>query len=432
MLKIPSFSDLNVSRHTTVLKNGLRVALFEKPGAPISIALSFLCGYRFDPVGKEGLAHFTEHMISSGTKKFPSNEALATFIDGLGGSYNAGTGMDALSILVSIVEEEDFVQAITLIDEIVNRPLFNDKVVETERTSILQELGRIESTPDEYLSIVEQGLFFQDTLCSRSGIGTKSTIAAITKKDMQLYHKQMFTSGRAQMTICGDISINKVVSILEKGLTLRKSKLFVKGKLLPVVRKEAIKVKEFTTNDHLSINFGFRVGPMFTEDTIALSVLSNIFSSGFASSLYRRLRSEKGLVYSVDAGYCGGYDFGSFSVSTETDKKDLQEVLDIICGEFKRSVLGKVTNKELRFFKQQGIKAQKRYMETSGSWVGFHAYGELIGDKEWLTLPEYLKKFNKVAVADITRVAKKYFRKDSWYLAICGNIKEKDITVNYS
>ncbi len=431
MIKIPSFADFNVTKHTAILKNGLKVALFEKPGAPISIELSFLSGYRFDPVGKEGLAHFTEHVILSGTKNFPSNEAMATFIGGLGGDYNAFTGSDMLAILVSLVEEEDFPQAVTLIDEIINRPLIDAKTIETERASILQELARIESVPGEYLSIVEQGLYFQGTLCSRPGLGTKSTIAAITKKDMVSYNKKMLTSGRAQMTICGGISMDKVVNILEKGLTIRKSENFVIGGPLPVIRKKAIKIENYKTNDQLSISFGFRACPMFTEDQIPLIVLASIFSGGFASSLYRRLRSEKGLVYFVDAGYCGGYDFGSFSVTTEMDKKNLQEVLDIICDEFRRSVQGNITNKELLFHKQQGIKSQKRNMETSDSWVAFHSYGELVGDKDRLTLPEYLKQVNNVTINDITRVAKKYFTKDSWYLAICGNIKEKEIVINY-
>lgn len=431
MLKTPSFSDFNVIKHSAVLSNGVRVTLFERPKTPITVQLSFLSGSRFDPVGKEGLAHFTEHMVTAGTKKFPSSDVMASFIQGLGGSYNASTGIDVFRIYVSLVESEDFPKAVDLINEIINYPLFNSKIVETERGAVLRELDRREANPNVSLQDISHKLFLQNTLCGRFMGGYKETVELITKEDIVSYYNAMLTSGRAGITIGGGIGMDEVMKGLESGLIMHRSDRFVVGDTLPVIRNKAVEIKRYTTNDQLNINFGFRVCARYTEDEIPLILLGNIMGGGFASALYKKLRFEKGLVYTVGAGYGGSIDRGSFTVTTEISKKNLPEVLDIIGGEFERAVFGKITSSELDFFKTRKIKSQKRVMETSDSWVGFHAYDELFGNEKRLSLPEFLEKVNQVTLDDITRVSKKYLAKDSWYLAVCGDIEEKDIVVHY-
>jgi predicted Zn-dependent peptidase len=160
-------------------------------------------------------------------------------------------------------------------------------------------------------------------------------------------------------------------------------------------------------------------------------LLGNIMGGGAASALYKKLRYEKGLVYGVNAGYGGGADVGYFTVTTEIAKSNLLEVLNICTSEFERATSGGVTNEELEFFKTRKIKSQKRVMQTSDSWVDFHAYDELIGNKKRLSLPEFLKEINEVSINDITRAAKKYFGRGLWYLAVCGDVDEKDISVNF-
>ena len=48
-----------------------------------------------------------------------------------------------------------------------------------------------------------------------------------------------------------------------------------------------------------------------------------------------------------------------------------------------------------------------------------------------MTVPDQLNAIEKVTLEDLQRVGKKYFKKDSWYLAMCGDIEEKDFSVNY-
>ncbi|OGC57049.1 hypothetical protein A2976_02675 [candidate division WWE3 bacterium RIFCSPLOWO2_01_FULL_41_9] len=93
--------------------------------------------------------------------------------------------------------------------------------------------------------------------------------------------------------------------------------------------------------------------------------------------------------------------------------------------------MGKITADELSFAKDKIIKSTRRQMQTAGSWVGFHAFGELIDPENYLKLDDYLNRVNAITLKDLSVVGAKYFRKDSWYLAMTGDIDESDVTVNY-
>ena len=59
-----------------------------------SAALYVGSGSLNDPVGYDGLAHFCEHMLFLGTRKFPEENNYAKFIKTHGGMKNAATGED--------------------------------------------------------------------------------------------------------------------------------------------------------------------------------------------------------------------------------------------------------------------------------------------------------------------------------------------------
>jgi predicted Zn-dependent peptidase len=428
---VPAFEDFNVSRHEAILSNGVKVVLFERPKTPIAMEVLFLSGSQFDPIGKEGLAHFTEHMVASGTKRFPTKDSLAIFIENLGGSFGASTGLGVFTISLSIVEPEDFKQGIELLDEMLNESLFEPKIIETERGAILRELSTKEADPGKYLWELSRSLYYQGTKCSRSTLGSKETIEGITRDDLIKYYNEMLTTGRAVIVVSGGIDLDSVVSTLESNLKLRGSEKYRDLELLPTSRKISILTKEYKTNDLIHLDFGFRVCNSYHDDTVPMIFLGHILGGGRASRLEKKLRYEKGYVYGVSAGYGGLANSGIFSIHTKVAKKNLQDVFNIITDEFKQLVENGVSKEELEFVKNRSIKSKKATMQTSGSWVSFHAYDELYDSDKKTTLPEFLAKVSELTTKEVKTAAKKYLNKNSWYLAMCGDISEKEVGINY-
>jgi len=78
---------------TFSLENGLDILLISDPDVHRSAAaLSVGVGHLHDPVEKQGLAHYLEHMLFLGTKKYPEVGSFKKFLDEHSGGSNAYTG----------------------------------------------------------------------------------------------------------------------------------------------------------------------------------------------------------------------------------------------------------------------------------------------------------------------------------------------------
>ncbi len=77
------------------LDNRLTVLVISDPDAERSAAsMSLLVGGGDDPAGREGMAHYLEHMLFLGTEKYPGLDEYRAFIEQNGGSTNAYTAID--------------------------------------------------------------------------------------------------------------------------------------------------------------------------------------------------------------------------------------------------------------------------------------------------------------------------------------------------
>lgn len=78
-----------------ILGNGMRVLLTSYPTAAKGAAsLNVQVGYMTDPADYAGLAHFCEHMLFLGTKKFPNEGDFEKVVSTGGGSNNAYTASE--------------------------------------------------------------------------------------------------------------------------------------------------------------------------------------------------------------------------------------------------------------------------------------------------------------------------------------------------
>lgn len=77
------------------LSNGLKVLLISDPATDkAAAAMTVDVGHMSDPDELPGLAHFCEHMLFLGTKKYPNENAYSTYLSENGGSSNASTYAD--------------------------------------------------------------------------------------------------------------------------------------------------------------------------------------------------------------------------------------------------------------------------------------------------------------------------------------------------
>ena len=93
-----SFADKRDYTHIT-LRNGLKCLLISDSGSEkSSAAMDVRVGHFSDPDDLPGLAHFCEHMLFLGTEKYPNENEYSSYLNNHGGSSNAYTACESVSL----------------------------------------------------------------------------------------------------------------------------------------------------------------------------------------------------------------------------------------------------------------------------------------------------------------------------------------------
>ncbi len=406
--------DLGVTREAKTLKNGLRVVLFKKKGAPIESTLSFWAGARQDPANKPGLAHFAEHMLLAGTKKYPTKEKVARYFERFGGHVGGSTGQECLNIDFSVSDKKDFNKLVEMVDQVVNHALVSPALVKTEKGVIIAEIAVMESKANAKLVRERIRVFFPDSQISTIVLGTEESIRSITQKDLKEFIGALKQSPKV-MVIAGDIDMETISKQLGK-LDLGSA----------VVNREPIAIHPITQHDihfpfsgnNVEIGFGYRSVGYNSDDHMILKVIGNVLGGGRGSVLLQKLRSEKGLVYFVGSTNLALSTGGVWLVMTGCHKKDVKQVLNLIKKEIERIKKIGVTPKELAFVKERANNGIKFSLQSAGSWTASHVDTALFGYEE--TVLDDLERVNQVTNTQIKQVANKYFVEENKIILTVG------------
>lgn len=402
------------------LKNGANIFLFARKGMPIYLRASFFAGSRFDSVS--GTAHFLEHMLLAGTKKFPTKNLIADYIQKIGGDFSASTDNNLLRFNIEIPEAEDIDTGIEVISECLTVPLFNEEAIKTEREAILAELRSKKSNPKEYIAEVQRKVALQGTQTARSTLGNEVSIKSITKNDLLNYKKDFINSGRLSFIASGDISIENLKDKLDS-LNLESGEKFAIGEKLPIIREKDAEVEFYKGINHLQVALVCRINLENYVEYCALMLLNNVLAVGRGSRLITKLRYENGLAYTVTSSVFDTIDWGTLRIQLSCDNSNLEKVKSLIFKEFSELRQNNISSVELENIKSKISKGSIRSLQTSEAWVAFHENDTLFLPSDLHTVEDYINTINALTLEDIKKIINKYLLEENFYIAICGDYK---------
>ncbi len=124
------------------LKNGLEAYLISDPAANKSAAaLAVKVGSWQDPVKYPGTAHFCEHMLFMGSKKYPLEDGFFHMVADSGGSANAYTWTDR-TVYGFSSNHKQFCQNLDVFAHFFIDPLFDPSAVSRELLAVNQEFAK--------------------------------------------------------------------------------------------------------------------------------------------------------------------------------------------------------------------------------------------------------------------------------------------------
>lgn len=408
-----------VTMHKKTLTSGVNLFLFERKGMPISLRATFFAGSRFDKI--PGTAHFLEHMLVAGSQKFPTKDLLSQEIEKIGGEFKASTNADLLRIYIDIPEKSDIEKGVEILNECLH-PLFDLKTVETERGAILSELRSKKTNPKDYIWDVQKRLFLQNTPVANNTLGSEEDIKSINLETLKFHFDEHIHTGNLCIIASGDIDIENLAVSVEKKLSLAKKDKFSLLEKLPISLEKKREVETYPGLKQLQVVGGFRTKPENYDEECALRVLSSYLGGGRSSRLNTELRYKNGFVYSVNAVSFIGSDWSVLRVSFSGLSENLDKILQIIFTEFEE-IQKNLKDDDIAITKARLEKIQLLWLQTSESWIDFHETDCLFRPEDVHTPEDFQNTLNTVNAKNVQVAVNKYFNKDSFLVAICGDIK---------
>jgi zinc protease len=156
-------------------------------------------------------------------------------------------------------------------------------------------------------------------------------------------------------------------------------------------------------------------------DVPALAVMNEIFGGGFASRMFQKIRTEQGLAYAVGGSYGYGWDHpGTFHAMVLTQSATTVDATKLALAEIDGLTTRPFTEEELARAKDNILNSFLFRYDTREKVLGERVRLEFYGYPADY-LETYRAALEKVTVADLNRVAKKYIHPGKLAILVVGN-----------
>ncbi len=382
----------------------------------VALGVWLSAGSREDPPGREGLAHFTEHMVFKGTEKYTALE-IARVIDSLGGQINAATS-EEYTVYHSTVLAEGLGTALEVLAELVTAPRFPPGDIERERGVALEEIREAEDSPDDVvMRLLEEALWGKDHPLGHPVLGRAETVASISREDLQGFFETYYRRGRKAVVICGKVDPEAALEMTAGLFDAGRDGGIPAGRRPPgtmgAFRIEARPIQQV----HIAI--GFPTVPAGAPERMALEVLHTVLGGGMSSRLFQHVREERGLAYTITSFVRYYTDAGYLGVYAAAEPKRAEAILSIVMEEIADLARAGPRDDELARAKRRVRGLFLLGLETPGGRMGRLGWHSALGLP--LSSPEeVLRDLDAVTAEDIRRLAVEYLLPERTSLALVG------------
>jgi len=388
------------------LQNGIRVLHKSSPSNISHACIIINAGSRDENQGKDGLAHFIEHLLFKQTEKRNTNQILNR-LELVGADLNAYTTKEYTCVHASFLKPH-LERSLDLFEDIIFHSVFPEEEMKKEKEVIQDEISSYQDQPDEAINDDFEDLLFEGHSLGRNILGTPESVKSFKKKDIQLFMKSNYRTDEIIIGILGDYDFKTVIRISEK----------LYGKIpanLPERVRE--KIGSYTPKRNTffkPINqahcvIGNRSYSFHHKHRTAFLLLNNLLGgTGMSSRLNLEIREKYGIAYTIESNYTPMSDTGIFSIYFGTDTEKTGKALKLLEKELKKlrdQKLGPVQLKQAKhkFIGQIALGEENRMgliISMSKSLLDFNRVD---------SLEEVFARINKVTAPQLLEIANEMF-----------------------
>ncbi len=395
------------------LKNGMKVVIVRNPLAPVvTTVINYRVGSNEAPEGFPGMAHAQEHMMFRGSRGLSAGQ-LADIAAAMGGQFDADTQQTVTQYFFT-VPAADMNVALHIGALRMRGVLDSQKLWDKERGAIEQEVAQDFSNPEYVFYTKLLAAMFRGTPYAHDALGTRPSFNKTTGKMLHDFYEKWYAPNNAILVVVGDVNPEHALQEVKKLFSSIPSRRIPAR---PVVKLQPVKAETLNLKTDLPYGLSvlsFRMPGSDSPDYAASEVLADVLSSQ-RGTLYSLVPEGKALYagFALNSlpGAGLGYAMGAFPKGAD-GKKLMDEIRSILTADANNGVPADLVEAAKRH-ELAGAEFQKN--SVSGLAM---AWSNALAVEGRQSPEDDVRAIEKVTVADVDRVARKYLNTEDTISAV--------------
>lgn len=407
---------------TTILSNGLTVLTERMPHVrSITTAVYIRKGARHDSMELNGLAHFVEHMVFTGTATRNARQ-ISLDIGDLGGEFNAFTTHDAVVFQATVLDTK-VGGALDILSDLLLNPSFDPEQINRERGVVELEINERHNDPaSQAFNLYLRTQWPTSSFGLPIGGGSES-IHSFTHETLSNYAAENFTGRNMVVVAAGNLQHDDLVADVVKYFgNAPAGEVYVRT---PAAKPSSGIGLLSMPVDQIHLVMGFPAPPQGDPRYYQVHLLAALLGQGSCSRFYHSVRERKGLVYSINAEYFPSESDGYFGVYATTDRSRESPVRELILQEFHRLKTEDALESEIHRFKEQLLFNAYIGAETSVDRARMLA-GQFLALGRHLSQEERHMEILRITAKDLREVAAEVFDSSRMVTVAVGDVQQQD------
>lgn len=386
----------------------------------VNISAMIRTGSIYEPSDMIGLAGLTGHLMRTGGAGSLTGDQLDEELEFMATDIGSGVGEDAGFASLSVLKK-DFGKGLRLFADVLMHPRFAEDKLTLAKQQTIETIRRRNDSPHSIISREFRKLLYGPTH-PFAHEATIKTVRSIQREDVVAFHEKYYHPNHLILGITGDFNKDEMTEKIKQAFAGWKKSDPVLPTVPPVKERYEPTVnlvqKDLTQTTirigHLSIR-------QDNPDFFALSILDDILGGeAFASRLFKDIRAEKGLAYSVGTVLRpGNLDLGVFVAYCDTKSASTQQAVVAIIANIRQIREQPVSDEELRLAKESFLNSFVFSFSNPDQIVSRGMALEYYGlPKDFLQ--KYRDEVVRVTKEDLLRVARKYLHPDGLIILAVG------------
>ncbi len=334
-------NDSNHYRYLT-LPNGLRALIIQNEDAQKSAAaLAVNVGHFDDPIERQGLAHYLEHMLFLGTEKYPKVGDFQNFISQHGGTNNAWTGTEHTCFFFD-VSPSAFEKALDRFSQFFIAPLFNEEALDKERQAVESEYKLKLKDDSRRLYQVHKETVNPEHPFAKFSVGNLDTLGdrdgQSIRDEIVDFHETHYSADIMTLTVIGPQSLDELEHWVEDRFSLIVNQHHAGKEVITNYKRgdacgEFVYVEPSKEIRKLILTFTFPGMDKYYQ-TKPLSYFAHLLGYEGEHSLMLELKKQGWIVSLSAGGGVSGSNYREFTISCTLTTQGLEHVEEIIQAVF--------------------------------------------------------------------------------------------------